>query len=206
MIFFRSFVIDTFAEARDQEDLLAYFYCNYKEDERQNPESILRAIVKQLSTIQPGSSLPESLIRTYQARKEGGFKSGDLRLDESQNLILELTKSCRRMFIVIDALDECEKSTRHLLLQVLQYILNNSVGQVKVFVTSRDDDDIVLHLDGSPNVYIRPNDNSNDINNFIETEIERCISEKKLLRGSVTPELKELIISTLIDGAHGMYV
>lgn len=110
------------------------------------------------------------------------------------------------MVIVIDALDECEKSTRHLLLQVLQYILNNSVGQVKVFVTSRDDDDIVLHLDGSPNVYIKPNDNSNDINNFIETEIERCISEKKLLRGSVTPELKELIISTLIDGAHGMYV
>lgn len=150
--------------------------------------------------------LPRPLVTLYQERENEGFKCGRLKLDESKELIVKLTESFEQTVISIDALDECEKNTRDKLLHALQHILVESRGRVKIFVTSRDDDDIVLHLADLPNVYIRSSDNSSDINSFIRTEIERCIWEKKILRGSITPGLRELIISTLIDGAHGMYV
>lgn len=111
----------------------------------------------------------------------------------------------KRTIICIDGLDECHKETRGNLLHALQDILNSPTSHVKIFITSRDDDDIVLCLKGFPNVYIKTSDNRGDIDQFVEAETERCIAEKEILRGSVTPELKELIIATLVKGAHGMY-
>lgn len=118
---------------------------------------------------------------------------------------MKLTAEFRQTVICIDALDECNKTTRDKLLHALEQILRSSTSLVKIFVTSRDDDDIVLHLDGSPNVYIKPDDNSGDIGCFVTAEVERCISEKKILRGGVSTELKERIIGTIISGAYGMY-
>lgn len=205
-VLLRSFIIDTFRDKKRDGDALAYFYCNYKEDERRDPECILRSIVKQLSTVRSRSALPEPLVALYRKRKRDGFKAGPPQIGESKSLILGLAEAYKQTVIVIDALDECEKETRHKLLSVLQCVLSESKGLVKVFVTSRDDDDIVLHLDGLPNVYIRSSDNYSDIYNYITTEVEKRIREKKILRGFVTQALKELIISTLVEGAYGMYV
>lgn len=125
-------------------------------------------------------------------------------------MILGFAADFEQTVICIDALDECNKDTRDKLLLALQHILylsnlHSSTRKIKIFVTSRDDDDIVLKLEGTPNVYIRSSDNASDIAYFVNTEIGKCIQEKKLLRGSVEHELKSKIITALIDGAHGMY-
>ncbi|KAL7265972.1 hypothetical protein RUND412_011497 [Rhizina undulata] len=78
-----------------------------------------------------------------------------------------------------------------------------SAEVIKVFLTSRDSDDIMLQLEGVPNVYIQLNDNSGDIAAFVRTEVEKCISKKSLLRGSVGPELKGFIIYRQIRDASG---
>lgn len=189
---------------------LAYFYCNYKEADRRDPEYILRAIVKQLCTIEPELPLPRLVTTLYKSRESKGFQSGPLTLDESKTLILGLSAGFVQTIICIDALDECNENTREKLLHALQHILKSSnlrssTGSIKIFVTSRDDDDIVLELGGIPNVYIRSSDNTSDINYFVESEIERCIRERKILRGSVGLELKTQIIKTLTDGSDGMY-
>lgn len=156
------------------------------------------------------SALPSPVFEVYREREIDECLYLSLGLDESKDLILELTASFEQTVICIDALDECNKDTRGKLLFALQQILRSSAlgpakSIVKVFVTSRDDDDIVLKLEGTPNVYIRSSDNTSDISYFVETEIESCIREKKLLRGSVEEGLKTRIIRALVDGAHGMY-
>jgi hypothetical protein len=75
---------------------------------------------------------------------------------------------------------------------------------VKVFVSSRDDQDIVCQLNHSPDVFIHATNNCEDIENFVRFQVNQSIKDKTLLRGNVTEELKNRITSSLIEGAQGM--
>ena len=70
--------------------------------------------------------------------------------------------------IVIDALDECDKTSRADLLQALERIVHYSSNLVKVFMSSRNDQDIVRHLEHYPNIEITASKNQADIVNFCE--------------------------------------
>jgi hypothetical protein len=128
-----------------------------------------------------------------------------LTIAESTELILALTND-NPAIIVIDAIDECQPERRHELLNALDHIINKSTNLVKVFVSSRDDIDIVLRLVESPNIFIQASGNGEDIERFVYSEVERSIADRRLLNGRVSDELKNCIISTLIGGASGMLV
>lgn len=108
--------------------------------------------------------------------------------------------------IIIDALDECRSDQRHQLLRALDVLLEESAHLVKVFVSSRDDVDIVLRLQKHPNIYIKIDDNKDDIEKFIQLEIQKAQSDRRMLKGTVSPELTRLITETLARKAGGMYV
>lgn len=160
--------------------------------------------MKQLSSVEPGSRLSKLVENIYKERKDGGFKSGPLTMAESESLLIKMTADYESTFICIDALDECDKDTRGDLLDALQRILKKSTCPIKVFVASRDDQDIKLHLDGLPNVYIRPTDNHTDIDRFIRDEIDRLVDRKKLMYGFYDHELKAAIIENITSRAGGM--
>ena len=106
--------------------------------------------------------------------------------------------------ILIDALDECRSDQRHGLLSALDVLLENSTHLVKVFVSSRDDVDIVLRLQKHPNIYISVRDNTGDIQRFIQFEIHKAQNDRRLLKGTVSPRLRRLITESLIEKAGGM--
>ena len=108
--------------------------------------------------------------------------------------------------ILIDALDECRPDKRHELLSALDLILERSAQLVKVFVSSRDDVDIILKLQKHPNIYIGISDNKEDIHRYIQFAIQKAQSDGRLLKGTVSPDLIKLITKTLAMKAEGMYV
>ena len=109
--------------------------------------------------------------------------------------------------IVIDALDECDPENRTDLLYMLETILRDSPSLVKIFVSSRDDQDIVCHLENYPNLDISSNKNMVDIESFVRAETLSLILKKKLLRSSGNKEaLAEKIIYEVTNGASGMLV
>lgn len=124
-------------------------------------------------------------------------------VEDSTELIIALLDD-NPATIVIDALDECQESRRYELIKALNDIVNKSANLVKVFVSSRDDIDIVLELADAPNIFISASDNRKDIEDFVHHEVNYAIKHRRLLRGQVSDELKSRITSTLIDGAHGM--
>jgi hypothetical protein len=184
----------------------AYFYCarNPAEPERSEPIHIFRGLLRQLSCVNPGLPIMAPVAAKYKGREESNYGISALELDECIELILELGKIYPSMTIIIDALDECSQETRFDLLESLDIIIQQSVNLVKVFVTSREDSDIGCKLDTSPNMYISALDNHEDIQRFVTVEVDRSIKSKKLLRGNVSNELKELVVSTLVDKARGM--
>lgn len=96
--------------------------------------------------------------------------------------------------IVLDALDECEPSTREALLDSLVAVPSATTAPVKVFVTSRDDADLRRRFAARPDVYMRDGD------------IARCVLRGNLLDGDVSPELYARIVRALEAGANGMSV
>lgn len=164
----------------------------------------MSAIVKQLSCVQVGSDLQTPIVSLYNDRKKAGFSSNSLLFQESLALIISLSRSYPQISIVIDALDECDPLKRGKFLASLETIIKSSVGLVKIFVSSRDDNDIVRRLDGVPNLWIEATDNRDDIKHYVETEITRCINGGELLNGVVKRELKQRIIESLTNGAQGM--
>lgn len=83
--------------------------------------------------------------------------------------------------------------------------MESSTSLVKIFVSSRNDDDIVLRLEKLPNLWIEAADNAGDIERFVQKEVIRCKEDGDLFRGSVTDELLEKIVSSLTTRSQGMY-
>ena len=147
-----------------------------------------------------------SVVDKYKKRGEG-FSSNGLLLEESLELIIKLTEIYDMTTIVVDALDECDPETRQSLLDAFEGILEESAGLVKIFVSSRDDQDIVCTLREYPNLNISSDKNATDIEVFVKTETERLVQKRRLLRNSgAKEEMQALIIDQVSKGADGMLV
>lgn len=178
------------------------------EPERADPDEIMRTILKQLSSSTSAEAVREPVAAKYQELRKEADEAGcqeplSLTIKECEELILELLIS-NPATIIIDALDECDPARRHELLQALDNIIQGSSNVVNVFVSSRDDNDIVCQLENSPNVVINASDNGQDIQNFIVSQVDQSIKNKILLSGRVSDELKRQIINVLTEGAQGM--
>lgn len=189
---------------------LAYFYCNYKEDQPRDPASILRSLVKQLYLMSQSGFL-EPVLSIYKKRKSDADLTNLLSVAECKELLITLSTRLLRTTIVIDELDECDPDTCgslcDVLVQTLSSLKTNKTSNqnpVKVFITSRNDGDLRRRFEGSPNVYIQEHDNSDDIKLYIKIEIEACIERKELLDGVVGLQLKRRIVRALETGACGM--
>ena len=146
----------------------------------------------------------EPVKELYKSREQNGFAAGPLTLDESTALIIELSQKKPLTTIIVDALDECELSSRGDLLDALSRILQDSCGLVKILVSSRADADIVCHFSDCLNLQIEASQNQEDIENYVNSEVESLIKRKKLLCGDVPEDLKQTIKSVLCDQAQGM--
>jgi ATP/maltotriose-dependent transcriptional regulator MalT len=127
---------------------------------------------------------------------------------ECRDLTIELTEAYSRTTIAIDALDECGREDRADLVEVLEYIIDNSPSLVKVFVTSREEGDLRLSIQAHSGVQVTWVENGADIEKFVNFETDRLVAKKQLLasiRTKATKEdLKALIKEDTISKANGM--
>ena len=160
----------------------AFFYCsrNTAEPARSNPDAIVASIARQLSSLQPGYPLLPPTVAEYKKREMEGFASGSLGIDESCALIIQLSERYPMTTIVIDALDECDPGRRKTLLKTLESILQGSSGLVKIFVSSREDQD--SRLQSCPNLELSSSKNKDDINLFVRKKTEILVLDGELLR------------------------
>ena len=184
-----------------------FFYCSKDNQEpaRSNPNAILGSIARQLSSVKPGSPIlppTSSLIQPT-----GHFDSRKCSTGELTDLIIQLIAYYPINTIILDALDECSRDDRCLLLDAIHDILTRSTSLVKIFLSSREEGDLTDELRDYPNLRISSTENSRDIEIFIRTETERLVTRGRLLRNSMAKEeIKNRIIEKLIKGANGMWV
>ena len=200
-----STVIDSLVPSPTAEKL-AYFYCNRAEQNRREPQSILNALIQQLSLTGSGKNgLLGPVVDIYRDRYERGQTSSRLSLRESQELLIQLTDIYPQTTICIDALDEVETETRLLLLKALKNIIEKSKNLVKIFATTRMDTDILQQFQMFPKIELQPDDNIGDITQFVKTKVQSTIDDGQLLEGDVPDRLKVEICDALCKRSRGMY-
>ena len=111
---------------------IAYLYCNFRRRDEQKVEDLLASLLKQLA--QGQSSLPDSVKALHDSHKN---KRGRPSIDEISRTLLTVAAMYSRVFILIDALDECQVSDG-CRMRFLSDVFNLQVKyQASIFATSR---------------------------------------------------------------------
>ena len=164
----------------------------------------MRSYVRQLSTPRESDMIPSCINKCYAEKEKPGFASSNLTFQQSCALIRELVAMYTKATLVLDALDECERATRHFLINEIDNLVSGSTSCViKVFISSRPDRDIKHRFQVGPNVCISATDNREDIRKFIVNTIDNSRQYwLEVVTGA--PGLREEIVNTLHEKADGM--
>jgi hypothetical protein len=155
---------------------------------------LLASLIKQLAESQP--SLPGTVTELYDRHKTKRTRPS---LDEISRSLQVVTTLYSRVFIIVDALDECQISDgcRQRFLSSL-FNLQAKCG-ANLFATSRPISSIEKEFEGNSKLEIRASEE--DVRKYLNGHLFR-------LPGFVArrPELQEKIKTDIVKAVDGMYV
>ena len=173
----------------------------------------MRCLVKQFSTNAIGceaKKIPQYVGEEYKVFENVGFASRELLLEESCDLISRFVAEQRRVLIMVDALDECNESAKHLLIKAFNNIISSSsAGVVKLLISSRDSPDLATYFEEHQTYEVRVESNRNqqDIETYVKKQLGILVSQKRIRLDEGKPpseKLQRLILTKLCDEAQGM--
>lgn len=200
-----SFITDTLKGTQMESVPVVFFYCNYKEEARRAADSILRSLLKQLSAQLP--DLRQELVNAYNKANVEGHSQTSLDSHTTEALIRATLSRFKTVFIVVDALDECTREQRKILVKFLLNQAKVAGGcSVKIFLTSRDEDDLRRMFQDKHirNYVINANDTKKDIKPFVRHEVASYLESGEILGGKVSVGLQTELVTSLVNNADGM--
>jgi len=129
-----SLVIDKLCnEAEEEEDTAVMcFYFDFAARNEQSPVNMLGSLLKQRVSGMEG--ITESVVQSFRRRRKGIGGRG-LQVSGILKMFQSIT-AAKRMFICVDALDECAPEHRVVVLESLRLILRGSPN-ARIFMTGR---------------------------------------------------------------------
>src|ERR1700761_6897559 len=190
--------------------IMAYFYFDFRDLQKQTCHDLLRSLVFQLSTC--SSPCCDILHRVYKTHKDGTQQPSDDTLKECLEEMLRLLAQ-GRIFIIIDALDECPDSSedssgilslREEVLQLVNKLVDLHLHGLYICATSRPEADIRAALQPLAFRSVSLHDESGqkkDIADYIRNVVNLSPSTA-MSRWRVDDKI--LVIETLTQRADGM--
>ncbi|KAH8884964.1 purine and uridine phosphorylase [Thozetella sp. PMI_491] len=169
---------------------IAYVYCNFQRRDEQSPRHLLASILKQLAESQP--SLPRRLRDLFNLHKDKRTRPS---LDEISGVLESVAAAYSKVFVVVDALDECQASDRFRFLSGLFEL--QKLHKINILATSRFIPEIVGHFTASTSLEIRAH--ADDVREYLDGEISQ--STHKLLQ-----MYREEIKTKITEVAQGMFL
>jgi Cdc6-like AAA superfamily ATPase len=173
---------------------IAYIYCNFRRKDDQKAEDLLASLLKQLAQVR--LSLPDIVKDLYGRHKD---KWTGPPLEEISRTLQSVAAMYSRVFIIVDALDECQvyDNCRTRFLSEI-FNLQAKTG-ANLFVTSRFIPEIMRKFEGSISLEVRASDE--DVQRYLDGHISLLPSF--VLR---RPGLQKEIKTKILKAVDGMYV
>ncbi|KAK6358579.1 hypothetical protein TWF730_007905 [Orbilia blumenaviensis] len=199
-------VIDSLLElsrsSRVKRQYVAYFFCTYTTASSLLANTILLSLLHQLFYY--SQDLPKSLVEDLEARFEDKVSASRVALTDIQRFLTQIIeKNQSTNYIVVDGLDECNDKERGTILRTLRKILEDVPQGVKILISSRGSQDIVLALQTFQQLDLRYS-NQEDIEAFISKALHDKELEGQLPK--LTPELRVKVTSFLVENARGLFI
>ena len=191
-------MIDTFLSTPAANgEIVVYFYCDYADHRTLDTCNILGTILLQLLRTKP---IPEPIMAMIRRSYEDG-----LRTPETKELIAMMCAAVElfsRICIIIDGLDECKKNVWQDVLVLIKDLIQKQTPCVKVFVSCREEDQILQGFSRSSHIQISTEVVSRDIIAFIQGTVRSRLDSGDLK--ILNPALEKDISNKLEEKAQGM--
>jgi hypothetical protein len=192
----RSIVVDYLKQSIEREDVaIIYIYCSYKEKDDQTAVNLIASLLQQL--VQKSSAVSEEIVSLYDNHIKNGTRPV---LGEVSKLLQLEVRRFSKVFVLIDALDECPESNS-VRMSFLMEIRKLPIC-IHLLVTSRHTPTIEREFEKAARLEIRANDE--DVKRYIKCRIEMEHQLVRLVKRY--PALQGNIISTIVEKAKGMLV
>ena len=183
---------------------MAYFYCDFRDEHKQNHRNILLSILFQLSA--QSNLYFDLLFNLYSKHDKGAQTPSDNTLKKCLDDLLSLPNQ-GPVFLIVDALDECPDNTglpssREQVLDLIHHLVGLCQNNLHICVTSRPEIDIRSSLKPLTSLCVSLHEQTGQKEDIVEYVSSVVSSDTKMRRWR--EEDKRLVIETLSERADGM--
>jgi hypothetical protein len=178
----------------------AYFYFDFNDIQKQDPELMLRSLLQQL--LGHSSTVCKCLDQMFSSCENDQRQPT---LNALLEVIPQVIHQFKHVYIVLDALDECTQRLE--LLHLLKLIDGWQLSNMHLLVASRKERDI----EDSLRDYVREEDVVDLQRDVVDKDIlhyvqQRLSDDKGLAKWNKDATIRQEIEDALMRGARGMYV
>ena len=194
-------------DAESSEDVAAqWFICSSREEPTRTPDQIQKQLVYGLYELVNSLESAEALEKANKCvdqylgseDTEGASKkTATIEFDDTYMNLIEVLE--KRIFLVVDALDECEDRQSSNFLQAFKGMTDSSEepeAQIKILLCSRPESDIVDELSECPTIKIQEH-NGPDIEHDAEAKVNKL--------PGLSHEERKLACATIVEKAQGLF-
>jgi hypothetical protein len=179
--------------APDPSLAMAFFYFDFNNKDTP-PDVVFRSLIEQL--IVQSTTIPH-VLETLFSKNSGTRRS--MAQEELMTTLKPIIASFQAVYIVFDALDECPERSKFL--AAIQDIHDWELDTLHLLVTSRNERDIEDTLCGLVSHEVPMDEKL--IDGDIRLHVSRTIEDDTKFK-MFSPIEKGMVMTTLIEGAHGM--
>jgi NACHT domain len=183
---------------------LAFFYCDFREDEKKDLRGLLSSVLAQLC--HQSDSYYRIISNFYSEHANGSQYPRNNALVRCLKDILKVSGQAP-IYLIVDGLDECSNtsalpSPREKVLTFLEDLVNSRLPELRICVTSRPEIDIKHVLEPLAFHSISLHDDSRQMED-IKTYIRSVVNTDPKMRRWTAAD-RELVIDVLIKKSDGM--
>ncbi|KAL8778333.1 MAG: hypothetical protein Q9213_007463 [Squamulea squamosa] len=162
-----SFIVDALQSAAvSRKFSIIYYYCDYADQRTLETDRILGTILKQFLR---NGHIPEAVARMIpQGYGEDAYTLSTIELID---LICVAIKQTSLTFIIIDGLDECERTSRKEISILLDRLQKIDTPIVKILISFRQEDQMLRTSQELPTIYMTSSTLEDDIRLFVSASV-----------------------------------
>ena len=186
--------------------LMAYFYFDFRDLDKQHRRNLLPSLLIQLSA--QSRSCCEILSRLYSAHDHGAQQPSDGTMIRCLKDMLALPHS-QPIYIILDALDECPNwpgipSSREQVLALVKELVDLHLPHLHICVTSRPEFDIRAILTPLAHHRVSLHDESGQKKDIVDYVNSVVYSDSETMMKRWREDDKKMVVEALSEKADGM--
>jgi hypothetical protein len=185
--------------------IMAYFYCDFRDEDKQNCRNLVLSIISQLCT--QSNLCCDMLSRVYSVHDKGARKPSDETLTKCLTKMVSLPIQ-DPIYLIVDALNECPNNSgmptpREEVLDLVKNLVGLRLPNLRLCVTSRPEIDIQSILEPLTSLCVSLHNQTGQKKDIVDYVNSVVYSDTKMQRWC--EEDRKLVIETLAERADGMY-